>query len=54
MKIAKLQINLKDSKGYRESICAWLHAKAEEIKNINDEEYIDKPNWSFHDNGQEE
>lgn len=45
--VVKLTLKLKDSKNYREYICAWLHEKAEEIKNLKDEEYVENPSWTF-------
>jgi len=47
IKIAKLELNIKCSKNYRESICAWLHEKAEEIKNIKEKDYVKNPKWNY-------
>lgn len=47
LKLAKLEIDLKNSKGYREAVCAWLHEKAEEIKNLEDKDYVKNPKWSY-------
>lgn len=45
--IAKITIDLERSEHYREAICAWLHEKAEEIKNLDKSGYVKKPSWSF-------
>lgn len=46
-KIATLKIDLKKSKNYREGLCAWLHEKAEEIKNLEDKDYVANPTFNF-------
>jgi len=47
IKIAELKIDLKKSKNNRDELCAWLHTVAEEIKQIDDKDYIKNPKWNF-------
>ena len=46
--IAKITVNLKLSKQYRAGIVAWLHAKAEDIRILDDKKYEDTANWNFY------
>ena len=47
IKIATLTVDLDKSKDRRGELAAWLHEKAEEIKTLDDAEYITKPKWNF-------
>ena len=47
IKLATLKIDLANGGEHREAICAWLHTKAEEIKEIESSKYVDKPSWNF-------
>jgi len=44
---ATITIDLKNTKKKRDEIIAWLHSKAEEIKNLDDSKYINKPSWNL-------
>ena len=47
-KLATVTIDLKNSKDRKEEIAAWLHSLAEEIKNIDETKYVDKPKWNYY------
>ena len=50
-KIAKVELDLKNGKDYRDLIADWLHEIAVDIKKMDTREYIDKPRWTLYQSG---
>lgn len=46
-KVATFNLDLNRSKEVREDLSVWLHAIAEEIKTIDDAEYVNSPKWNY-------
>ncbi len=47
IKIATLAVDLKKSKNYRDQLALWLIEKAQELRTLEDKDYVENPKWNY-------